>query len=406
MTDYKFSFEDKIDSMQTTKPTILKQVALLCIVIAALALSKCNSSSSGEEGIQQAPQSLPVLTVSNIPATTYQEFSTSLEGSKDIEIRPQVDGFLDKIYVDEGAYVKKGQSLFRINDPPYREQLNNASAGLAAAKANLANAQINVSKLTPLVENNVVSEVQLKTAEAAYNAAAANVAQAQAMVGNAQINLGYTLIKAPVDGYIGRIPFKTGSLVGLSTEEALTVISELKEVYAYFSLSENDFIQFKDQFPGKTIEEKIKKMPPVELVLADNTVYPKKGKIQIVSGQFNNSTGAITFRASFQNTDGVLRSGNTGRIRIPRSITAALVIPQEATFELQDKVLVFVLADSNKVMSTPVTISGTSGTYYLVEKGIKPGQKIVYSGLDRLSDGAVIKPEPMSMDSLLKVRPM
>ena len=226
----------------------------------------------------QPPQSLPVITVSTMPATTFQEFSASLEGSKDIEIRPQVDGYIDKIYVDEGAHVRKGQPLFHINDHPYREQLNNARAGLSAAKANLATAQINVSKLTPLVQNNIISDVQLKTAQAAYNAAAANVSQAEAMVSNAQINLGYTLIKAPGVGYIGRIPFKTGSLVGTTTTEPLTVLSEIKEIYAYFSLSENDFIQFKNQFSGNTIEEKIKQMPPVELVLADNSVYPKKAK--------------------------------------------------------------------------------------------------------------------------------
>ncbi len=392
--------------MQTVKPTLLQKGILFFIAIAALTLYSCNSSSGNDGGFQQPPQTLPVITVSNMPATTYQEFSASLEGSKDIEIRPQVDGYLDKIYVDEGAPVKKGQPLFHINDRPYREQINNVKAGLAAAKANLANAEINVSKLTPLVANNVISEVQLKTAQAAYNAAAANVAQAQAMVQSAEINVGYSLIKSPVDGYVGRIPFKTGSLVGLTTAEALTVVSEIKDVYAYFSLSENDFIQFKDQFPGKTIEEKIKQMPPVELVLADNSVYPQKGKVQTVSGQFNNSMGAISFRATFQNTDGLLRSGNTGKVRIPRPITSSLIIPQEATFELQDKVFVFVLADSNKVVSTPITVSGKSGNYYLVEKGINPGDKIVYAGLDRLRDGIIIQPENISMDSILKVKPL
>jgi membrane fusion protein (multidrug efflux system) len=338
----------------------------------------CNSSSGSESYHQQPPQSLPVITVNITPATTFQEYSASLEGSKDIEIRPQVNGYIERIYVDEGAHVRKGQPLFHINDRPYTEQLNNARASLSAAKANLANAQINVSKLTPLVKNNVISEVQLKTAQAVYDAAEASVSQNTAMVENAQINLGYALIKAPVDGYIGRIPFKTGSLVGTSTAEPLTVLSEIKEILAYFSLSENDFIQFKNQFSGNSIEEKIKQFPPVELVLSDNSVYPKKGKVETVSGQFNNSTGAISFRARFENTNGLLRSGNTGKIRIPRYVTSALVVPEEATFELQDRVMVFVLADSNKVNSSPIKVSGKSGNYYLVENGLKPGQKIVF----------------------------
>jgi len=376
------------------------------IVIGAFILHACKSSTNNAAYGPPPPQALPVITISSMPATTYQEFSASLEGSKDIEVRPEVDGYIERIYVDEGAHVRKGQQLFQINSRTYLSQLNNAKASLSAAKANLNNAQINVSKLTPLVQNNVISDVQLKTAQAAYDAAAANVSQAESVVRNAEINLGYTMIKAPVDGYIGRIPHKTGSLVGTTTQEPLTVISEIKKVYAYFSLSENDFFEFKNQFSGKTVEEKIKQMPPVELVLADGSVYPEKGKVEVVSGQFNNTIGSISFRASFENKNGLLRSGNTGKVRIPRSITSALIIPQEATFELQDKVFVFALGDSNKVTSKPLTIAGTSGNYYLVKGGINPGEKIVYTGLDRLRDGAMIQPQPMSMDSLLKARPM
>ena len=180
---------------------------LLTAAIATVVLFGCKSSGDNGSNFQMPPQELPVITVSSVPATTYQEFTASLQGKKDIEIRPQVDGYIDRIYVDEGARVRKGQPLFHINDRPYREQLNNAKASLAAAKANLANAQINVSKLTPLVQNNVISDVQLKTAQAAYNAAQANVAQAEAVVQSAQISVGYALIKAPADGYIGKIPF-------------------------------------------------------------------------------------------------------------------------------------------------------------------------------------------------------
>jgi membrane fusion protein (multidrug efflux system) len=364
------------------------------------------TSSAGEGMPQQPPPALPVITVTTTPATVYQEFSASLEGSKDIEIRAQVDGYIDRIYIDEGARVRKGQPLFHINDRPYREQINNARASLAAARANLANAQINVSRLTPLVQNGIISDVQLKTAQTSYNAALANVSQAQAMVSSAQINLGYATVKAPADGYIGRIPFKTGSLVGMSTAEPLTVLSETKDVHAYFSLSENDFIQFKKQYSGNTIEEKIKQVPPIELILADGTVYPKKGRVQTISGQFNNTTGAISFRASFENADGVLRSGNTGKVRVPKIISSAVAVPQEATYEMQDKTFVFVVADSNKVAGSAITIAGKSGNYYLVENGVKAGDKIVYSGFDRLQDGVLIQPQLISMDSILKVRPL
>lgn len=386
---------------------LINKARFFLIAIVAVILYSCNSSSGNEAGAyQQAPQVLPVMIVSSIPATTYQEYSASLEGSKDIEIRPQVEGYLERIYVDEGSQVRKGQPLFQINSRPFREELNNAKANLAASKANLATAEINVSKLTPLVQNNVISDVQLRTAKTAYDAAAANVAQSQATVSNAQINLGYALIKAPVAGYIARIPHKTGSFVSTSTVEPLTVLSEIKEVYAYFSLSENDFLLFKSQFAGNTIEEKIKKMPPVELVLSDGSIYKQKGKVQMVTGQFDNNTGSISFRASFSNTDRLLRSGNTGKIRIPKVLTNALVVPQEATFEIQDKVFVFALSDSNKVTSKPIVISGKTPTYYFVESGVQAGEKIVFSGVGNLKDGMAIVPEPMSTDSLFKVKPI
>jgi len=256
--------------------------------------------------------------------------------------------------------------------------------------------------LTPLVQNNVVSDVQLQSAKAAFDAAKANVEQAKAQVESAKINLGYTNIGAPADGYIGTIPFKTGSLVLKSEANALTVLSENNIIRAYFTMSESDFINFKSRFEGATLQDKIKKLPEVELVLADNTVYPVKGKIELAEGQFSKTDGTITFRAAFPNANGVLRSGNTGKIRVPSLVTNSLLVPQEATFELQDKVFVYALTDSNKVIGKPLTIAGTSGNFYLVSGGLKPGEKIVYQGIDRLHDGVVIKPKSMPADSLFK----
>ena len=391
--------------MNSTFPTPAKHNAAryllpLAGLLIVLAAQSC-STSSGNEQAAEALQRLPVLTLHTQPATTYNEYPAALEGSKDIEIRPQVEGQLEHIYVDEGAYVQQGEPLFRINARVYTEQLNNAKATLAAAEANLTNARIDVSKLTPLVKNQVLSDVQLNAALAAERVAEANVLRAKAVVESAQINLGYTVISAPVSGYIGRIPFKMGSLVGTATPEPLTVLSEIRNVFAYFSLSENDFIGFKNRVEGSTIADKIGHLPPVELVLSDGSTYPQKGKVEVVSGQFDNRTGTITFRAVFPNEAGLLRSGNTGKIRIPDVSPSVILIPQEATFELQDKVFVFALADSNRVESRPIPIAGRSGTYYLVENGVKAGDRIVYAGLDRLQDGARIIPEPMAPDSLI-----
>ena len=380
-------------------------VGFLYSLVLLAVLSGCASSSAKPDGAPP-PTALPVFKAAAVPASTHREYNAALEGKVNVEIRAQVDGYIDKIFVDEGAYVKAGQPLFRINDRPYQEQLSNASASLLAAQANEEKASLEVSRLTPLVDNNVVSDIQLKTAKAAYQAAKANVAQAQAMVSNARISVGYTLITAPVSGYIGRIPYKSGSLVGRSEAQPLTVLSDVNEVYAYFSMSEVDFLQFKDKFPGNTIAEKVKQLPPVELVLPDNTIYPEKGRIETMEGQFDKTMGAVSFRATFPNPNGLLRSGNTGKIKLSESFAAALVIPQEATFELQDKIFVFTVGDSNKVASKPITVSGKNGAYYFVAKGVTAGESVVYTGLDRLRDGMVIEPQPISMDSLLKVRPL
>jgi membrane fusion protein, multidrug efflux system len=377
------------------------------LILSAITLFPfCHSSEAGAGYAPPPPPTLPVVTITERPFTTYREYTASLEGSNDIEIRPQVSGYIQKIFVDEGAFVKKGQPLFKIYDQPFVEALNNAGASLSVAKANQASAEINMNKLEPLVQNNVVSPIQLKSAKAAYDASTAYVAQANAMVGNAKINIGYSLITAPVDGYIGRIHIKIGSLAGATNSDPLTNISEVKDVRAYFSISETAFMRFKDEYPGKTVADKIKNLPPVELILSDNSVYPEKGKVEIVAGQFTTGTGAIPFRASFPNPNGALRSGNTGRVRISVKLPDGLVIPQDATYELQDKTFVFVLGDSNKVRSAAVEIGGRSGNYYLVQNGIKAGDKIVYSGVDNLTDGAQIQPVPMSLDSLLKTRPM
>jgi membrane fusion protein (multidrug efflux system) len=378
-------------------------VHLLTAISVATVLYSCSNTTATPGMAQQAMQ-LPVVPVTTTTATTFREYPASLEGKVNVEIRPQVEGYLEKIYVDEGAWVKTGQPLFKIDARIYNEAFNTASSSLLAAKANVAKAKVDVDRLVPLVENKVISDVQLKTAQAAYDAAVAAEAQAKAAVNNAQINVGYTLVRASANGYIGRIPFKTGSLV--SKNDALTVLSDIHEMYAYFSLSEPDFIAFKNQFAGNSIEEKIKQVPAVELALADNSIYPVKGKIGTIEGQFDKTTGAITFRATFPNPGGILRTGNTGKVRIPQQFNDALIVPMESTFDVQDKVFVFVLGDSNKVASRPITISGKTTNYYFVKDGVKAGDKIVFSGVGNLQDGMAIVPQPMSADSLLKSKPL
>lgn len=386
-----------------------EQILLLAGVLVSVVISACGSSSApgGQPGGgAPPPPELPVIAVATAPATTYRDYSASLEGKVNVEIRPQVEGLLEKIYVDEGAWVKAGQPLFKIDDRIYAEQVTNAKSSVIAAQANAARAKVEVDRLVPLVQNNVISDVQLKTAQANYDAQLAAVEQAKAVLGNAQINAGYTLVKAPVSGYIGRIPYKLGSLVGKNESQPLTVLSDISQMYAYFSMSEPDFIAFKNQFKGNTLQDKLKAVGSVELIQPDNTPFPQKGKISTVEGQFNKTQGAITFRATFPNPGNILRSGSTGRVRIPTTFPSALIIPQVATYEIQDKVFVYVVGDSNKVSGRPINVSGKTNSYYFVENGLKPGEKIVYSGAGSLQEGAAIVPKLISTDSLLKANPL
>ncbi|MBC7890123.1 MAG: efflux RND transporter periplasmic adaptor subunit [Ferruginibacter sp.] len=348
------------------------------------------------------PPSLPVIKINSGDATTWLEYPATVEGTTNVEIRPQVSGYLEKIYVEEGAYVSKGQALFRINSSAYSEFSKSASAAVQAAKASIEKAQVEYDRLKPLVDNNVIAGVQLKTAKANLDAAKASHAQAVSGKGSADITVGYTLLTAPVSGYIGHIPFKQGSLIGKGEALPLTVLSEVNNVHAYFSMSEADFLSFISSYEGKSTEEKIKNIPAVDLQLPDNTIYNTKGKIELVQGQFDRSSGTISFRAVFPNKEKLLRSGITGKIRIPSYLKDQLLVPQESTYELQDKVFVFALGDSNKVVSKQISLSGKSGTNYLVSKGLARGERIVFSGIQRLRDGAVITPQQMPADTVLQ----
>ncbi len=362
------------------------------LAFAAIVLASCKSAPQ-QAAAAPPPPVLPVSAINQGAETTFVEYPAAIQGAVDIDVRPQVSGYLQSVLVNEGAYVTAGQTLFKINENPYREALNNAKASLHAAEAAILNAQLEVDKLTPLVQNKVVSDIQLKTAKTAYKIAQANAEQAKANVASAQINLGYTNVKAIVSGYIGRIPKKQGSLVSPTDQAALTQLSDIHEVHVYFSLAENDFNSFNTNYPGKSPADRIKHLPAVELVLADNSTYPVKGKIDMIDGQFDKNTGAITLRASFPNANGVLRSGNTGKIRLGLLHNDAILVPQSATVEMQDKVFVFTLGDSSKVKKQAISIVGKAGENYLVKDGVKAGDQIVLSGVDKLQEGMVIQPQ-------------
>jgi membrane fusion protein (multidrug efflux system) len=362
----------------------------IILAIIAIGLYSCSSNTGTPTA---PPPSIAVASLEPTAVTTYEQYPATIEGIDNVEIRPQVNGTLDQVYVDEGAFVTAGTPLFKIDERPFRATLNNALASLHAAESAAINANLEVQKLTPLVENKVISDYQLKTAQAATGVAKANIDEAKANINTAQINLGYTVIKAPVNGYIGRLEKKKGSLVGPADATALTDLSDVHNVHVYFSLSEDDFVNFKEQYPGETLTDKIKHLPPVSLLLSDNSTYPVEGHIDVIDGQFDKNTGAITVRANFPNPKGLLRSGNTGKIQLSLLHKDAVLVPQAATLEMQDKIFVYELADSNKIRKQAILIAGRSGHDYVVKEGVKAGDRIVVDEINSLQEGEVINPQ-------------
>jgi len=366
------------------------------------------SSVSNKKQQNENEVALPVYKVDTGTVVLTKNFLGTVEGKINVEIRPQVEGELEEAYVDEGDYVEKGQKLFKINPQTYQQNLNQAVANENVEKAKLANAKLEVERLKPLIENEVIAPVRLKTAKSDYEVAKANLKQASAEVANAKIQLGYTTIKAPVSGYIGRIPKRIGNLVNPGDKEPITVLTDVHEVYVYFSISESDFYKLLRTQSAQAA--KIDKEGPlhidrdrvVSLILSDGTLYPQKGIIDATSGQVNKSTGSITMRATFPNEENILRSGNTGTLVLKQRQPGVVIIPQKATYELQASTFVEKLTPQNRVLRQLITI-GTAAPHnqYTVLKGLKPGDRILAEGLEKATDSMKIKPLPYQPDTLI-----
>lgn len=378
---------------------IYLQTFLLALGCSTIIIGCSKRDSEKQDSHTTKALALPVYKVHKEDAVTVKTYLGTIEGKVNVEVRPQVEGILHEIYVDEGAYVQKGQKLFKIDPSAYQESLNNMIATENVARARLKNAQLEVDRLKPLVENDVISEVRLASAHSDYEVAKATLDQAAAAVRSAQINKDFTLISAPVSGYIGRIPKRIGNLVTKGDREPLTFLSDIQEVYVYFAMNESDFLYFskaqarKDSIQGRQYNQHNKlTFPEVTLILADGEAYPIKGRVDAVNGQVDRTTGAISLRATFTNRDNILRSGSTGTLRISEIKEDVLQIPQIATNELQDRTFVYVVDSLNQVQRRNITIAGKSKDNYIVAEGLKEDDRIVISGFDKLTDGSVIIP--------------
>ncbi|WP_255562468.1 efflux RND transporter periplasmic adaptor subunit [Pedobacter sp. D749] len=367
-------------------------------------LASCGNNDAAKKAAAAAaagPQTYPVFTVTTQNTTLDSDYPATIEGIQNIDIRPKVDGFIEKIFVDEGAVVKKGQLLFTINAPQYEQQVRTARAAISSAEADVNAAQLTVNKTRPLVEKDIISKYDLDAAQLTLQSRKAALAQAKAELVNAQVNLGYTSVKSPVDGVVGSIPFRNGSLVSSTSTQPLTTVSNTSKVYAYFSLNEKQLLDFSKTYKGNTLAQQMKNIPAVSLVLADGTVYAQNGKIESINGQINTSTGSASLRATFPNPTSLLKNGASASVRIPQHIENAILIPQKSTIDLQGKKFVYVLGDSAKVINTEIEIMDLAkDKFYVVTKGLKAGDKVVLEGFQSLKDGTKIKPEEKNADSV------
>lgn len=362
----------------------------LSVATVAIMFPSCKGKENQQQQ-QEAPE-LAVMTVAEENTTLQTGMPTTLEGENDVEIRPQIQGFLTRVCVEEGQKVAKGQTLFVIDQVQLKAAVDAAQAAVAVAQANVNTTKTNMSNNKLLLDKNIISSSAYQTSVDTYNAAVANLHQAQASLTSARKNLSFTNVTAPTSGIVGTIPFKEGSLVSPST--LLTILSNNSDMQADFSLNEKDILALTDN-GRRSLQEAIAKMPAVTLRLANGEMYDRPGKIVAISGVIDPSTGAATAKAVFPNPTGMLHSGNTGEVMIPNIHPNSIVIPQNATYEVQDMRFVYVLGDSNKVHSVPITVADQNdGQSFIVTGGLKPGQTIVTEGVGiSVKDDMVIKPK-------------
>ena len=358
-------------------------------VKAAIMASFMAAVSCGQAPTEQGPAQYGVTTIATTDREIQSNYSATIRGRQDIDIYPQVSGTISELRVTEGQSVSKGQTLFIIDQVPYKAALQTAEANVAAAKASVATAQLTYDSKKELFAKSVVSQYDLSTAENTLLTAKAQLAQAEAQRVNAANNLSYTVVKAPANGMVGTLPYRVGALVSASIPQPLTTVSDNSEMYVYFSMTENQLLNLTRKYGS--IANTLKNMPDIQLQLNDGSIYDQTGRIESISGIIDTSTGSVQLRAAFPNKGGLLHSGGAGSIILPVNYTDCIVVPQVATFELQDKVYVYKVVDGKATSSMIDVEKINNGREYIVKSGLVPGDVIVAEGVGLLREGTPIR---------------
>jgi len=366
----------------------------LCVLISAtflVILSSC--SKSGNSSDTKSILEFPVTTVFRKDTVLFREYVVDVHAIKNVEIRARVQGYLDHIYVDEGQSVKAGQLLFKINDEEYVAEVAKSKASVNSAIAEEQAMQLEAERVSILVEKNVVSQTELRLAKAKMDMAKAKVEEAKSHLSLANIRNANTNIRAPFDGVVDRLPFKIGSLI--NEGHLLTTLFDSKFVYAYFRVSEKEYLEYIKSHPDD------RRSNTVDLIQADGNKHQQVGRIETLEGEFDTSTGSFAFRAKFPNPQLILKHGSSGKVRLTNNIENALMIPQKATFEIQDKTYVFLVDADNKLKVKGFVPRARLSHFYIVESGLQEGDRLIYEGIKDARDGMLIKPSNISSDRLL-----
>ena len=376
----------KIKYLCRIKTQALMKRKILALVIGATALAACHQTQVKST---QKENYYETMEVTRSDRTLTTGYSAAISGVQTVEIRPQISGMITDILIEEGESVTKGQVLFVIDQTPYKAAYEIAVANVKSAEAALSTAKLILDSNKDLYEQDVVSEFDLMTAQNDLVEAEAKLALCKAEEVNASNNLSYTEVRSPVNGVASMIPYRVGALVNSNITQPLVTVSDDSRVYAYFSMAENQMLDMVQQYGS--LNNAIKQMPEVELIMSNGDKYEHTGKINAISGTISESTGAVSIRAVFNNRNHLLRNGGSGTIIIPMTLKNCIVIPQAATYELQDRVFVYKVIDG-KASATEIRISPqNNGVEYIVEEGLEVGDVIVAEGAGLIKEGTTIR---------------
>lgn len=376
----------KVYNTSMKKMKAFKQISIFTIASLFVLFSSVSCEKKQDKKEEKEIQSFPVITIETSDVTTQKKYPAVIEGMISSDVLAKVAGYITDVRVDEGDEVQKGALLFKL-------ETQSLDQDAASAKARVDLAQVEVNRLIPLVEKDIISKVQLESAKASLQDAKSNFESIQA-------NIGYARIISPVDGVVGRINYRNGALVSPQDGIPLTRVSKIDEVFVYFSVNEKDFLNLIDEAEGKSMQDKIEAFPKVELILSNGKAFDQKGKIEAISGDVDQNTGTLSFRARFSNPQGILRNGASGSVAVPSIYHDKITVPKVSTFERQNKRFVFVV-EKDSVYEKAIEIQDETEAVFVLKNGIQAGTKIMGKGVNRVKDGDKIKPEEVSLEDII-----